>query len=580
MPKKALKSILKKEEIKEEKTDEDKEQKEEKKEDDPFKNMNEEKLKKMSVIGKGGLRDFVVKNKIFKGIGNMKKQQFIDDILISKWWRDNIGVIKVDNMGGAETKKDTRGKRTKSLDESFKLRQKLQQDLQLCENRIKKKNKIIIDKDTEILDAKGEVDKLKEEYKKHINDMEDKKKADELKFEEDKKSKKDKRKKPVKKIKVEKEIQTDKEEKEEKRPDNINFDDEDVFAKLLPKISQSVEDELDELPPEIGEVLENNLDISKDKPLNTIETEPQPINNLDISKDKSIETQTEPKNATIETQTEPQPYTDGLITHKEVHKKNIDAGHTIVNVYCNGNNDPNLSIPQDVVRNALNVNNSSLYNQQEVIEWLKEYLENNKQQAPIYNTYYGSSNQSQPIQSQPIQSQPMQQNMGDIRDRFNKEPVKKWGDVKKADVLKSKTADEANVSKPKKDETKDDKKDEIKEEKKDEVKEVKKIVDDDEEEIFETDLQKRIRIEKEERAKDLATSISQSTKRGKSEKFRGGLSDLFMAGNAKKREALGDIEPAKPLVISKEPAKKWGAVITIEERKKLEEEALRKKLEE
>jgi hypothetical protein len=87
----------------------------------------------MSVVGKGGLRDFVVKNKIFKGIGNMKKQQFIDDILISKWWRDNIGVVNVDNMGGAETKKDTRGKRTKSLDESFKLRQKLQQDLQLCE---------------------------------------------------------------------------------------------------------------------------------------------------------------------------------------------------------------------------------------------------------------------------------------------------------------------------------------------------------------------------------------------------------------------------------------------------------------
>jgi hypothetical protein len=158
--------------------------------------------------------------------------------------------------------------------------------------------------------------------------------------------------------------------------------------------------------------------------------------------------------------------------------------------------------------------------------------------------------------------------MGDIRDRFNKEPVRNFPIVKKADVLKSKTADEANVSKPKKDEPKEEKKDEIKE-----IKEVKKFVDDVVEE--EDPIEKL----KKETAEEVKNAMAQSSGNSKSEKFRNRLTNAFGKIAEKKLAEFGNLEN-KPLVISKEPAKKWETIITTEEKKKLEDEALRKKLEE
>ena len=49
----------------------------------------EEGLKKMKVTGKDGLRELVVREKIFTGISSLKKKEIIDRIIDSKWWSRN-----------------------------------------------------------------------------------------------------------------------------------------------------------------------------------------------------------------------------------------------------------------------------------------------------------------------------------------------------------------------------------------------------------------------------------------------------------------------------------------------------------
>jgi hypothetical protein len=49
----------------------------------------EEDLKKMKVTGKDGLRELVVREKIFTGISSLKKAQIIAKIIDSKWWSRN-----------------------------------------------------------------------------------------------------------------------------------------------------------------------------------------------------------------------------------------------------------------------------------------------------------------------------------------------------------------------------------------------------------------------------------------------------------------------------------------------------------
>ena len=49
----------------------------------------EDDLKKMKVTGKDGLRELVVREKIFTGISSLKKKEIIDRIIDSKWWSRN-----------------------------------------------------------------------------------------------------------------------------------------------------------------------------------------------------------------------------------------------------------------------------------------------------------------------------------------------------------------------------------------------------------------------------------------------------------------------------------------------------------
>jgi len=50
---------------------------------------DEEGLKKMKVTGKDGLRELVVREKIFTGISSLKKADIIAKIIDSKWWSRN-----------------------------------------------------------------------------------------------------------------------------------------------------------------------------------------------------------------------------------------------------------------------------------------------------------------------------------------------------------------------------------------------------------------------------------------------------------------------------------------------------------
>jgi len=91
-----------------------------------------------------------------------------------------------------------------------------------------------------------------------------------------------------------------------------------------------------------------------------------------------------------------------MITHKEKEHKNMDVGHTIVNVYCSGNTHPDYPIPQSLVRQALDSNNLPLYQQQELGNFLRQ---------EIHHYYHGTEpiyQQPQPIYQQPIYQQPPQ----------------------------------------------------------------------------------------------------------------------------------------------------------------------------
>ena len=51
--------------------------------------FKEDDLKKMKVTGKNGLRELVVREKIFTGISSLKKADIIAKIIDSKWWSRN-----------------------------------------------------------------------------------------------------------------------------------------------------------------------------------------------------------------------------------------------------------------------------------------------------------------------------------------------------------------------------------------------------------------------------------------------------------------------------------------------------------
>ena len=80
----------------------------------------EEGLKKMKVTGKDGLRELVVKEKIFTGISSLKKADIIAKIIDSKWWSRNC----VDET-------DTPKKLTKK-----QMKEKLKAELQEIETKL------------------------------------------------------------------------------------------------------------------------------------------------------------------------------------------------------------------------------------------------------------------------------------------------------------------------------------------------------------------------------------------------------------------------------------------------------------
>ena len=80
---------------------------------------DEEGLKKMKVTGKDGLRELVVREKIFTGISSLKKADIIAKIMDSKWWSRN------------SADEDTPKKLTKK-----QMQEKLKAELQEIDNKL------------------------------------------------------------------------------------------------------------------------------------------------------------------------------------------------------------------------------------------------------------------------------------------------------------------------------------------------------------------------------------------------------------------------------------------------------------
>lgn len=196
-----------------------------------------DKLNSMKVAGTGGLRDFVVNNKIIKGISKLKKAEYIEKIMASEWWKTNGDGSKY------TTQKDL--SKPKNLKECLTQKEKLRNEILDLEKQISAKN-----------------------------NTEDK--------------------------------------------SNINIS--------LPDL-----------------IIESNTANNTELP------------EIDDTDDESPELDN----------------TNGLITYKESEKRNIDIGNTAINIYTNGNYDPELMIPQKIVRQALNGNNLSLYKQQVIGDLLE-----------------------------------------------------------------------------------------------------------------------------------------------------------------------------------------------------------------
>lgn len=165
-----------------------------------------------------------------------------------------------------------------------------------------------------------------------------------------------------------------------------------------------------------------------------------------------------------------------LISKKENDKKQMDLGHTIVNIYCGGNSHPDYPIPQSVVRNALNSQNLEPPLQKQVEQFLRQ--------------------------------EAIQTPLSDIKKKFSKTEipaVKKFPKVEttkplQKPILPTKT----------------------------EVKTSSNFEDDDEEEETSEERAKR------ERAEEIAKEIGKSKGKGKTEKFKSRLEGILGARFPKK----------------------------------------------
>lgn len=120
--------------------------------------MNINELNKMKVTGIGGLREFVVKNKIFKGISNLKKNEFIEKIINSEWYKIN-GVKEENKVNIIDEKNNIKN----ILLEKQRLRDEIKKLDKLIKNTNKTIDKDIINTDKDNIIIKSiENDKLDE----------------------------------------------------------------------------------------------------------------------------------------------------------------------------------------------------------------------------------------------------------------------------------------------------------------------------------------------------------------------------------------------------------------------------------
>ena len=146
-----------------------------------YKKYSVEDLKKLNVTGVGGLRDLVVKNKIFKGIANLKKKQIIEDILSSEWWKKN-GIseeIKEEKEGKEEKEeKEFKTEQPKTLKECLTQKQKLRNEIRELERRIKDRDKVLKQKQDEEKKQEDEIREQREKRKEQRKERKEKKKIE------------------------------------------------------------------------------------------------------------------------------------------------------------------------------------------------------------------------------------------------------------------------------------------------------------------------------------------------------------------------------------------------------------------
>jgi hypothetical protein len=435
--------------------------------EDPFKDMTEEKLSKLKVLGKDGLRAFIVKNKIFSGISNLSKKQLISDVLISEWWRDNII-----NKGKKPIKKVAPKKTVKGIEKlpeskDMKTRQKLQNELRECEARIAKRDALLAKKDTEL---KKRDEKDAEELKKRAvkaikEDIKDVKEA------ETPVEKKEAVKELVKEV-----VKTDVVEKALTRPDNIAIDDTlEIFEMLSKQTGVSINKLDDDDKTAIKDGLKKAIDKEIKAPI-----------------DKEIKkvVKKEVKGVSSNGKTAEQ---HGLISHHG--NGSIDVGHTVINLYTNGSQHPDFPIPQSVVRQALQAQQMPLQEQHRVAEGLRTYVP-----------------ESPPIQGIPKEVIPREvphPSHSSIRSRFERSssvpPVKKFPTVKPPDrIKKEQTKPPVQQDEPEEDEFKPSAFD-----------------DDSEEEEEPADKARRLRREQ------VAKETGRSRGKGRTDKFKNKLDGLL-----------------------------------------------------
>jgi hypothetical protein len=440
----------------------------------PFENMNEEKLRKLPVLGKKGLRAFVVKNKILKGISNLKKKQFIDDILVSEWWRDNVGKGKKSKAKKAE--------KVKEPSVTAKARQKLQNELRLCENRINKKNKSIGERDTEIerlnLLVKDKSKKTKPDKKKVIKIIKDDLNvltdADTLKGKD----------KAVEKLSDDI-LQVDDVSDALTRPDNIALEDPEKIFRMLSNTTQGSIEKLNEADKTL---LKETLSKAVEKEIK------EPI-------DKEIKNviKKEIKGFSSDSKTAEQ---HGLISHHG--NGSIDVGHTVLNLYTNGSQHPDFPIPLSVARQALQAQQLPLQEQHRVAEGLRTYV---PESPPIKG-----------IPKEVIPREVSHPSHSSIRSRFERSssvpPSKKFPQVKPPDRIK-KTQDKPPVAQK-----------EVEEEEEEPIKKSAFADDSEEEEEPETEDEKLRKI-KEAKQKEIARDFRGAKGKGKTDKFKNRLEGLL-----------------------------------------------------